>query len=57
MFVPASVCVRKRGESRRVARKSGQLTRFLNSELNIWILPGTASLSLTVPKSIDGLCT
>jgi len=57
MFVLAGVCVGKRGESRRVARKSGQLTRFLNSELNIWILPGTASLSLTVPKSIDGLCT
>lgn len=44
--VLAGVCVGKRWESR-VARKPGRLTRFLNSELNIWILPGAASLSLT----------
>jgi len=56
MFVLAGVCVGKRGESR-VARKLGRLTRFLNSGLNIWILPGAASLSLTVPKSIEGPCT
>jgi hypothetical protein len=51
MSVLAGVCVGKRGESR-VARKSRRLTRFLNSELNIWILPGAASLSLTAHKRV-----
>lgn len=49
---PCRCLCREKGENR-VARKS----RFLNPELNIWILPGAASLSLTVSKSIEGLCT